>query len=548
MIFSIKLYLLLLLWVLIPTVSSAQQVFTHADSLRGSITAERAWWNLQHYDLRIRVLPEKKEITGSNTVTFSVLQAQQKMQIDLQSPLQIDSVLWQGLKLPYSRVSPNVFVIDFGQKLPENTSQKVQIYYAGRPVEARRPPWDGGLQWTTDTKGNHWIATSCQGIGASIWWPCKDHCYDEPDQGINISVTVPAGYIDVSNGKLMQAVENQDNTTTFMYKVTQPINNYGVNMNIGKYTSWTDTYAGEKGNLPITYVALAGSEAAARRQYAEVPRMLKAFEYWFGPYPFYEDGYKIVHVPYLGMEHQSSVTYGNKFGNGYLGTDLSGTGIGMLWDFIIVHESGHEWWGNNLTYQDLADMWLHESFTAYSETLFTEFHFGKTKANTYLQGTRHAIKNQHPIIGPYHVNAEIKDTDPYYKGANMIHTIRQLINNDSTFRAMLRHLQAKFYHQTVSSAEVEKAMSDFCKKDFSLVFDQYLRQVQVPVLQYSIANKRLKYRYANCKANFAMPIRVFVNKHEKWLQATTSWQSIAVGRKASLSVDGNFYINTRKLK
>ncbi|MFD0878390.1 M1 family aminopeptidase, partial [Massilia pinisoli] len=166
------------------------------------------------------------------------------------------------------------------------------------------------------------------------------------------------------------------------------INNYGINMNVGNYEHFNEIYDGEKGKLTLDYYVLPENLEKAKTQFKQVPMMLKAFEHWFGPYPFYEDGYKLVDVPYLGMEHQSSVTYGNKYNNGYLGRDLSGTGWGLKWDFIIVHESGHEWFANNITYKDMADMWIHESFTNYSENLYTEYYFGKEAGAAYVIGCR----------------------------------------------------------------------------------------------------------------------------------------------------------------
>jgi aminopeptidase N len=526
----------------------AQNTYTKADSLRGSITAERAWWDIQHYNLKVSPNLEQKTIVGSNEITYKVLAVSQVLQIDLQQPLQLITVSQDGNSLQYQQISEHVYHVFLAKKQEVGQQEKLNISYSGQAKKAKNPPWDGGLQWTTDDAGQAWIATSCQGLGASVWWPCKDHMYDEPDKGMDITITVPDGYMDVSNGKLLETTKNADKTTSYHWQVQNPINNYGVNMNIGKYTSWQEVYMGEKGPLPLSYYTLAQHESQAKKHFVEVPRMLKALEHWFGPYPFYEDGYKLVEVPYLGMEHQSSVTYGNKFKNGYLGADLSDTGVGLLWDFIIVHESGHEWWANSLTYKDIADMWLHESFTAYSETLFTEYYWGKEKANTYLQGTRKKIKNKYSIISAYHVNAEGKDSDMYYKGANLIHTLRQIIDNDETFRQLLRHLQRNFYHKTVTTAELEQEISKYCKRDFSKIFDQYLRSPQWPAFEYRWRRKHLEYRYTNCNKAFEMPLKVYLDGNAIWLQPNTAWQGKKIGQTKALAVDANFYIKSKAVK
>jgi len=401
------------------------------------------------------------------------------------------------------------------------------------------------VTWKKDAKGLPFIATSCQGDGASLWWPCKDHMYDEPDS-MQISVTVPQNVMDVSNGRLRRVSQNNDNTKTYHWAVTNPINNYGVNVNIGDYVNFSEKYAGEKGQLDLNYYVLRQDLDKAKKQFKEVPRMLKALEHWFGPYPFYEDSYKLVQVPYLGMEHQSSVTYGNKFQNGYLGRDLSGTGWGLKFDFIIVHESGHEWFANNITYKDVADMWIHESFTAYSENLFLNYYYGPKAAAEYVIGTRQNIKNDQPIIGYYNVNNS-GSGDMYYKGANMLHTLRQIINNDEKWRSILRGLNKDFYHQTVTTAQIENYLSQKVGRDLKPFFDQYLRDVRIPNLEYKLANGKLQYRWTNVVPGFNMPVRVYLDKKEKWLEPTMNWQELSgLTAKTSLQTDINFYITENK--
>jgi aminopeptidase N len=519
---------------------------TRQEMLRGTITPEREWWDVQHYDLSVEFLPETRSIKGSNVITFKTLKPGSKMQIDLQEPLKITKITHGGVDLKFEREG-NVYWVTFDRELAAGADDQVSIWYEGRPVEAKNPPWTGGVQWAHDDLGQWFINTSCEGIGASIWWPNKDIGYDEPDKGANINITVPETLVDVSNGRLIGVDHNvAAKTKTYRWQVKNPINNYGINANIGNYVSWTEKYPGEKGPLDLTYYVLAQQKAKAMQQFKEVPRMMKAFEYWFGPYPFYEDGYKLVAVEYLGMEHQSSVTYGNWFMNGYRGRDLSGTGVGLKWDFIIVHESGHEWFGNNISMKDAADMWIHEGITNYSETLFTEYWFGKKAAEDYIVGIRRGIANDRPIIGTYGANRE-GSGDMYNKAGNMMHTIRQVINDDEKFRSILRGLGKDFYHQTVTTQQIENYISEHAGIDFSKVFDEYLRTTNVPKLKYKISGNTVNFWYENVVDGFAMPIRVTVNGQVVTLTPTTSPQTKTFDAPVSkFGVDRNYYIEVKK--
>jgi len=519
-----------------PTIS-----FTKQDSLRGSITKERSWWDLKQYRLDIKVNTLDSTITGSNTIKYQVLQEYNVMQIDLQKPLEISKVIQDGVALNYSREG-NVFWIELAAPQKAGAIKELTIFYGGKPKVAVNPPWDGGISWKKDSNGKPFIASSCQGLGASVWWPNKDHMYDEVDD-MYISVNVPSDLMDVSNGRLLSIKKQKDNTTTYNWYVSNPINNYGVNINIGDYVSFSEKYKGEKGILDCSYYVLKANLAKAKKQFKEVPRMLKAFEYWFGPYPFYKDGYKLVEVPYLGMEHQSSVTYGNGFQNGYLGHDLSGTGWGLKFDFIIVHESGHEWFANNITYKDIADMWIHESFTNYAESLFVEYYYGKEAGYEYVIGTRNNIKNDAPIIGHYNVNDE-GSGDMYSKGGNMLHTLRQIVNDDKKWRKILRGLNSTFYHQTVTSKQIEDYLSKNTGINLNPFFNQYLRDTRIPILEYYFKEGQLFYHWSNCVSGFNMPIKIHVNGVEKWFEPETDWKTeLNTEENPKLLIDVNFYVN-----
>ena len=529
--------------------AQSSATFTHDDTLRGSVTPERMWWDLTFYDLKVKVDIQNQSISGSNTIHYKVLTPNQTLQIDLQGPLSIERVLQNNKALTVRKMGTNAYFIDLQEEQKVGSSHDLTVFYKGTPVVAKRAPWDGGFSWETDKNGQPFVATSCQGLGASVWWPCKDHMYDEPDS-MQISVTVPKDLMDVSNGRLRQTVDNNDGTKTFVWGVKNPINNYGVNVNIGNYVHFSEDYPGEKGILTTDFYVLPENLAKATIQFKQVAEMLKAFEHWFGPYPFYEDGFKLVEVPYLGMEHQSSVTYGNKYANGYLGRDLSGTGWGLKWDFIIIHESGHEWFANNVTYRDIADMWIHEGFTAYSEALFTEYYYGKQAGAAYVMGIRKNIMNDRPIIGKYDVNSE-GSGDMYYKGSNMLHTMRQIVDNDEKWRQILRGINKDFYHKTVTTAEIETYMSQKSGKNLQKVFDQYLRTPQVPTFDYKFADGKLTYRWTDCVEGFDMPIKIMLQPDVyTFIYPKTTWQTVKTKWKTldKNIVDANFYVNQKNEK
>ena len=520
--------------------------FTHQDTLRGSLNANRTWWDVIYYKITVQPDFIGKTIKGRNVISFKVLSAGNQMQIDMQEPMEITAVVFQSRHLEYRREG-NVYYVVLPGKLETGTMHQLDISFAGKPREATRPPWDGGWIWKKDANGNPWMSVACQGLGASVWYPCKDHQSDEPDSGASLTMIVPDTLVAVGNGRLVEKKDNNNGTCAYTWQVVNPINNYNIIPYIGKYVNFTETFEGEKGKLDCSYWVLDYNREKAMEQFKQAPMMLKCFEYWFGPYPFYEDSYKLVESPHLGMEHQSAVGYGNKFQNGYLGRDLSGSGWGLKWDFIIVHESGHEWFANNVTSKDLADMWLHEGFTNYSETLFTECQFGKEAGSDYVIGTRKNIVNDIPIIGPYGVNRE-GSGDMYYKGGNLLHTIRQVINNDTTFRNILRGLNKTFYHQTVTTQQVENYISRQSGIDFSKVFDQYLRTTQIPVLEYKIDGNEIVYRWTDCIKGFNLPLKVFAGK-PIWLQPATTWQTQKMPdgfAGKDFTIDRNFYIRSKK--
>lgn len=510
-----------------PELSLGQKIFTHADTLRGSITPERAWWDVQRYDVSVTPDFNLKIIIGENKMTYRVTKDnhETRMQIDLQVPLAIDSaILNNGDHLTYSNEG-NVWYLKMPDQKKGNT-YSVQLFYSGKVHEAIRPPWDGGWIWAKDSLGRPWMTVACQGLGASVWYPCKDHQSDEPDKGASLTMTVPDTLTAVANGRIQFTKNNGDGTATTKWAVVNSISNYCLIPYIGKYVNFSEVYKGETGNLTLNYWVLNYNQAKAKNYMPEqVHKMLTAFEYWFGPYPFYEDGYQLIDASHSGMEHQSAVSYGNGYKFGYRGKDPSGFGWGLKFDFIIIHESGHEWFGNNLTTKDLADMWVHEGFTNYSETLFTEYHFGKKAGNEYNFGIRPGIGNKTTIIPAYNVNAQ-GSGDMYNKGGNMLHAIRHSMDNDVLFRNILRGLNKDFYHQTVTSKQVEQYISRYAGFNYQKVFNQYLRNLEIPSFEYYFSNdgRTVNYRYQNCIDGFNLPLSLNNEKAKVRIVPSKKWQ------------------------
>ncbi|WP_205943143.1 M1 family metallopeptidase [Pedobacter cryotolerans] len=522
--------------------------FSRADTLRGMLTPLRTCYDINYYHLAVKIDLEKQSVSGSNEFKFTANQDFTKLQFDLFENLKIDKIIYKGAEVQFTREFGAVFVT-FPTTIKKGSKDSFTVWYNGNPRVAKNAPWDGGFIFKKDKSGNPFVSVACQGLGASVWWPTKDHQSDEVDSML-ISIAVPKDLDEVSNGRLRNIVDLKDGYRQHNWFVANPINNYNVAFYIGKYAHWTDTYAGENGPLTIDYWALKEDSAKARPHWdADVKPMLKSFEYWFGPYPWYKDGYKLVQAPHLGMEHQSAVAYGNQFKKGYLGQDLSGTGHGLKWDYITVHESGHEWFANNITTKDIADMWVHEGFTSYSEALFTESTLGKKAGDEYAIGLRRGIANRSPVIGQYNVNNE-GSGDMYPKGANLIHTIRQLIDNDEKFRQMLRGMNKEFYHITTTSAEVENYIAKKSGLKLDKVFDQYLRYAKIPVLEYKIYNGILSYRWVTDVKGFDMPVKVSLKMNNySLIKPTNDWKTSKIDASVNMdnfNADPNFYIKVKK--
>lgn len=528
---------------------SGKNEFSRKDSLRGQLTPLRTCYDVTYYHLDIDVDIPKRSIAGSNLIKFKTIQDFNRIQIDLFDNMAIDKILYRGKQLKYTREFNAVF-IDFPTQIKANTLDSILVYFSGTPHQANRAPWDGGFDWKKDSNNKPWIASANQGIGASLWWPNKDHQSDEPDS-VLISVTVPKELMNVSNGRLRNTENIGKKKTKFNWFVSNPINNYNIAINIGDYVHFQDSFNGEKGKLDIDYYVLRENIERAKPHFeANVKPMLKAFEYWFGPYPFYEDSFKLIETSHLGMEHQSGIAYGNRFLNGYLGRDGSGTGWGLKWDFIIIHEAGHEWFGNNITASDIADMWIHESFTNYSEALYIDYYFGKKAGQEYIHGNRRAIQNKTPIQGQYHVNNE-GSGDMYNKGGVLHNMIRTIIADDDKWRSILRGLNAKFYHQQVDYDDIVNFINHESGLNFNSIFEQYVKTTLIPVLCISeTKDGKVQAKWKNTVENFEMPVYIgTADNNLKAINITNNDQTLNIHNltKENIKIDTfNYYIDIQK--
>jgi aminopeptidase N len=519
--------------------------FTHADSLHGYNSPLRTCYDINYYHLDVKFDIEQKFISGSNLFKFTATTDFNKLQFDLFANLKIEKVVYKGKELPYTR-EINAVYLTFPKTIAKGSKDEFTVYYSGNPTIARRAPWDGGVVFAKDSLGKPFVATACEGVGPAIWWPNKDQLTDEVDS-MMISISAPNGLKDVSNGRLRKVTDLKNGYTRYDWAVTNPINNYDVAANIADYVHFGDVYNGEKGKLTTDFWVLSYNLEKAKKQFgANVPPMLKAFEHWFGPYPWYEDGYKLVEAPHLGMEHQSAVAYGNHYGNGYLGRDLSGTGWGLKWDYIVVHESGHEWFGNNITAKDYADMWIHESFTYYSESLFVESQFGKQAGLEYVNGSRATINNEAPVAGLVYGVSKEGSGDMYNKGGVLLNMVRTVINDDEKWRSILRDLNKTFYHQTVTYDDVTKYISDQSGINFATFFEQYLRTKDLPVLEFANVRGKLSCKWTSCVRGFSLPVKVRVKGGEyKFITPTSRLSPVNIDgiTKDNLEVDTfNYYI------
>jgi len=540
------------------TVPTAKPV-THADVLRGEYGRYRANNDLLFYHLDIRVDPEKKFLSGKNTIRFKMLKDDNRIQLDLYDNLSIDEIVFEPgsnvlsphpgdpttklsdpTLLKYTRDSGAVFV-DFPQKLKAGRSYTIDFHYSGTPQTIGR---FGGFTFSKDPAGRPWIFTACEGEGASIWWPNKDQWKDEPDS-MRISVAIPSNLTDVSNGKFLGKADLGDGYTRWDWLVQYPINNYDVSLNIGNYVHFDDRL----GDLSLDFYALPEDLDKGKKQFAQARGMLEAYQHYFGDYPFKKDGYKLIQAPYSGMEHQSAVTYGNHFANGYLERDWTGVGISPKFDFIIIHESGHEWFGNSVTAADRSDMWIHEGWTTYLECLYVEYMFGKDDGLKYTNGYQAKVRNQQPIIAPRGVNAT-PPQDQYFKGALFINTLRSIVNDDKRWWALLRDFYQHFKYQTIMTEDIVAYFNQKTGRNLTPIFDQYLRHTAIPVLEliFDDSAKAVHYRWQADEPGFAMPVRVGTKERWQIIQPTTDWQEMKLeSKKEDFQVATDlYYVGVKK--
>ena len=547
-------YISLIFLSLIFSFSAVSQEFTYSDSLRGNLSEFRSCYDVFYYDLNVTVDDhQKKLINSSNTIHAIAISSFQKIQIDLFESLKIHSIEFEEKILEFERIHNAVFV-NFPRVINVNEKINFKVIYSGKPRVAVNPPWDGGFSWEKDKNGNSWIGVSCQGLGASSWWPCKDHQSDEPDS-MNITSTVRYPLQVISNGKkksdktfFSEKLQSKANKSSWF--VSYPINNYNVTLCVGDYKYFNDFHVNNYDTLELDYYVLKYNYNKAKDHFRQVKPMLECFEKYFGPYPFYKDGYTLIETPYLGMEHQSAIAYGNNYLPGYNGNRQFISGLDF--DYIIIHETGHEWWGNSITTNDIADMWIHEGFCTYSEVLYVECIYGYDVMLDYVNNQKRSVRNDKPIIGPYNVNKK-GSNDMYQKGSLMLHTLRSLIDNDSLWFSIIKGISEEFKYQIVDGAEIINYINEKVDLDLFYFFQQYLYKSEIPTFEYKIQKNgrgyTLLYRW-NAIDDFNMNIRVNIGQKDIWLLPESEWKECELGNTdiKSFSVrDDLFYVNVKKI-
>jgi aminopeptidase N len=516
--------------------------FKHADTLRGSLSPLRSCYDINFYHLDVKFDIDHRQISGSNEFRFTAVESFDNLQFDLFGNLQIDKILFHGKTLNFTREGNAVFV-QFPDLIEKGNKDTFTVYYSGNPIVTEKAPRFGGVVFSTDSLGSPLVATACEASGASIWWPNKDHLSDEVDSML-ISVSVPNGLKDVSNGRLRKVVDLKNGYTRFDWFVSNPINNYNVAVNIGNYTHFSDNYEAKDGKLTLDYWMLPYNVKKGKLQFERnVKPMLMAYEYWFGPYPFYKDGYKLVETPYPAMEHQSAISYGGYMKNGPP-NELIGEAFGVKWDFIILHESAHEWFGNSITAKDLADLWIHEAFASYAEYLFVEYNYGKEKGQEYLHRQRSGISNDSPIVSHYGVN-QMGSGDMYSKGATLLNMIRTIINDDQKWRDILNGMNRNFYNQTVTYDQIVNYFSKESGKNLAPVFDQYLKFKELPILEFMNKDGKLFCRWISNVTGFNMPVMVKVDGGEYQISPSDKFTTVNIPGASinNIKVDTrNYYI------
>ncbi|MCL9770318.1 M1 family metallopeptidase [Flavobacterium sp. HXWNR69] len=537
---------ILIITITLLFVDFIQAQFTRKDSLQGGFHFERTCFDVLRYDLDIWIDPEKKWIYGYNDITFKVVKPTKKIQIDLFDNMKIGGITESNFgKLEYTREENAVFV-NFSSQLVPDSIYTIRFMYSGNPKIAKNAPWDGGFVFTKDNNGKDFIGVAVQGKGASLWYPVKDSQSDEPDFGASIKVAVPNGLMNVSNGRFLGSKDLNNGYTRWDWEVKNPINNYNITVNVADYVHIQDKMQ----DLDLDYYVLRENENKAREHFSEVKPMMECFQLKFGRYPFWEDGYKLVETPYLGMEHQSAVAYGNKYKKGYMGLDLSGTGVGLFFDFITIHETGHEWFGNSITSKDIADMWIHEAFTTYSESVFIECMKGYDEAMKYINGQAKNIKNDRPIIGQYAVNNE-GSGDMYYKGALLLNTLRHIISDDQKWWKILFDYSQTFKNKIITTEIVIEYFNKASEMNLTPVFKQYLNTNKIPIFNYYFRGDTLFYSWQNTIENFKMPLDVEIEGEKIRLFPKSTEQEMKLKKKQKQTFkiyDKQFFVKIKEGK
>lgn len=539
------------------------QTVDEATKLLGELTPIRENFDVQHYDLSVAIDIENQSITGQNVITYKAVEDINEIQVDLQEPLQVESITRDGNPLTFEKKF-NSYFVSLGREIQEGSTDSITVKYSGKPKAAVSPPWDGGFVWETDSLGQPWVGVACEGEGASVWWPNKDHLSDEPDLGVKTSFRVPSNLKAIGNGKMINTEEHDDGTTTYTWKTVHPIDNYNVTVNIGDYVNYTDFYQrpippqqpglGQQQrvkppSLDVDYYILSYHVDQAKQHFSFVEDVIGTFEFVFGPYPFYEDGFGIVETPYLGMEHQGAIAYGNNFEQGYRGQLVKPY---IEFDYLFVHETAHEWWGNNISVKDRADIWIQEGFASYADAIYVVSSYGFKAYLEYMDYYRSQVRNQEPVVGEYDINHDIPG-DAYYKTALMLNTLSQLIESNQDWIGIMQKAQQQFRAPyTVTGQEFRDFLTEESGIELTAFFQQYLDTTMIPKLQMKLVkddgDEFLIYRWTNVVDGFDMPVQLeYAQYKQKWIYPEQDWKKVELPKETNkqfLTVDErSFYID-----
>jgi len=513
---------------------------TPNNNLIGNLNENRSSYRVSFYDINIDFDIDHKSLAGFVTIKAESIRDLNKLQIDLAENLNIKKITYENKELSFSREF-DAILIDFNSTIVKGSIFEFTVFYDGIPQSADNPPWAGGFTWSKDKNGRDWIAVSCEGEGARIWWPNKDHITAEGDS-VRMKYTVPSNTVAVGNGKLRNII-TKNNKSTYEWFVGNPINNYNISVQIGNYVAVQDTFIKDDTIHNMNHYVLDYNKELASNYFTQSKEVIRFYEKYFGDYQWYEDGYKLIEVPYLGMEHQSAVTYGNGFSI-YNGVRSKSWPMYGVIDPLIIHETGHEWFGNSVTASDPTHIWIHEGLQVYSEAIYFEDKFKSYEVGVhYLNTLKNRIVNEVPIVGNENENHWALHGDTYMKGAWVMHTLRSTINDDKSWFEILKEFMEENAKGFVNTRDFFDKVNEITGDDYWYFAEQYFYSSAQPELEYYQTDNEFFYRWNNVNENFSMPIDLLINGSSTRVFPTKKFKSFNISKHSQIEVmEWKYYV------